>query len=123
LQQRWRALQFEAQAADKRANKPSIPRRTMSSSIASPVVDAAGAAARPPADAPGQLAKLETQLSDWTHCESSKTTAGQQKIAAITAAINTLKAQVRQADEARAAATTAPALRFDGVGARLDLEA
>jgi hypothetical protein len=80
----------------------------------------------------GELAKCESQLSDWVNCPSSKTSAGKAKIAEITGKIQTIKAQMKKAEDAKAvpAAQThavpvplAQALRFDGIGSWLDMHA
>ena len=93
------------------------------------------------ASASSELAKFETQLSDWVHCPSSKTSAGKAKIAEITDRIESIKAQMKQAEDAKvfadAATTTAaaetfiqhapsqtagPALRFDGTGTWVNMQ-
>jgi len=74
----------------------------------------------------GELAKLESQLSDWVHCPSSKTEAGKEKIAEITDKIDTAKAQIKKAEDSKAEAQPSPpkpALRFDGLGTLLDAQA
>jgi hypothetical protein len=91
-------------------------------------------ASPPPANVNAELAKCESELSDWVHCPSSKTSAGKAKIAEITAKLDGLKAQMKRADEARStassqgqphkpAALAAHRLRFDQIGASLDVQA
>ncbi len=98
--------------------------RLNGTSSASP---ASAAAPRAPATAGSELAKLETQLSDWVHCPSCKTPAGKAKIAEITDKIDAIKAQVKTAEDAKAAAVrghqamesskaAVPGVRFDGQG-------
>ncbi|MBV8122953.1 MAG: FlxA-like family protein [Paucibacter sp.] len=90
--------------------------------------------ARAPADANAQLAKLETQLSDWVNCPSGKTSEGKAQIAKITGQIDAIKSQVKKATEQKAppAATVqsvegaSPAgqkIRLDGLGTKLDVQA
>ena len=90
------------------------------------------ASIRPPANASGELAKCESQLSDWVHCASSKTPEGKAKIAEITGKIDAIKAQMKKAEEASTASAapasaptseTTPRLRFDGLGAKLNVQA
>jgi len=91
-------------------------------------------AARAPADASAELAKLESQLSDWVDCPSGKTSAGRAHIADITGQIDALKAQVKKAAvqkapdaapmrSAEAANAGGPRIRLDGLGANLDVQA
>lgn len=95
---------------------------------------AAGGSSQPPAAASGELAKLETQLSDWVHCPSSKTSAGKAKIAEITDKIDGIKVKVKKAEDDKARSPTSieatqparPAaqnLRFDGQGVWLSMQA
>ncbi|MEJ7138028.1 hypothetical protein [Amphibiibacter pelophylacis] len=89
--------------------------------------------------ASGELAKLESQLSDWVHCSSSKTSAGKAKIAEITSHIDLIKAQMKKAEETKEAKeltssvasvsnpppssqATGPELRFDGTGTWVDVQ-
>jgi len=82
----------------------------------------------PPPTYSADLAKLETQLSDWVNCPSGKTSTGKAKIAEITDKIDAIKAKVQKAEVEK----TAPApgsetqeaqrvamqgLRLDGLGA------
>ena len=89
---------------------------------------ARGALSLPTEAASGELAKLESQLSDWVHCPSSKTSAGKAKIAEITAKIETIKGQAKAVEDKRAkevprletqepSKTVVGGLRFDGLGA------
>ncbi len=82
---------------------------------------------RPPAAASSELARLETQLSDWVHCPSCKTPAGKAKIAEISDKIEAIKAQVKTAEDAKATArrsneivesskAAAGSVRLDGLG-------
>jgi hypothetical protein len=80
----------------------------------------------------GELAKCESQLSDWVHCASSKTSAGKAKIAEITNKIDSIKADMKKADESKTAAlreektppmNTVHRLRFDGLGTWVNLQA
>ena len=100
-------------------------------SSATSVSETASTASRPPAAASADLAKLESQLSDWVHCASCNTSAGKAKIAEISDKIEAIKSQVKKADEDKAA--TAPStvtqelqkvaaqgLRFDGLGVWLN---
>lgn len=84
-----------------------------------------------PANARAELAKYESQLSDWVHCASSKTSEGKAKIAEITDKIESIKAQVKRAEGAKlqtpaeqaADATGKPPnrqLRLDQLGTWLD---
>lgn len=86
-----------------------------------------------PANASGELAKLESQLSDWVHCPSGETSAGKAKIAEITDKIDAIEVKVKTADEAKVASarseadqpqrSAAQSLRFDGQGAWLNVQA
>jgi hypothetical protein len=87
-----------------------------------------------PANAGAELAKYESQLSDWVHCASCKTAAGKAKIAEITDKIQAIKTQMKRAEEARppSQAMQAPEplphvvqhqFRLDQLGAWLDLKA
>ncbi len=87
-----------------------------------------------PSSAGAELAKYESQLSDWVHCASSKTSEGKAKIAEITDKIESIKAQVKRAEDARLptptqqaadAAAKAPQrqLRLDQLGTWLDAKA
>jgi hypothetical protein len=99
---------------------------------------AAAAAPQPPQAAPAtasvELAKYESQLSDWVHCASSKTSEGKSKIAELTDKINSIKAEVKRAEDTRLptpaqqaadAAGKAPQrpLRLDQLGTWLDVRA
>jgi hypothetical protein len=107
-----------------------------------PAPTAGLAAGRAPANVDAQLARYETQLSDWVHCPSCTTSAGKAKIAEITAEIESLKATMKQSEAAKApdkvdpAATASgaaeamksleemrPRLRLDGQGAWVDRQA
>ena len=75
---------------------------------------ASGAASsQPPATASADLAKLESQLSDWVHCPSGKTPAGKARIAEITDKIDAIKARVEKSDVEKIAPS---GLRLDGLG-------
>jgi len=87
-----------------------------------------------PAGGDAVLAKLETQLSDWVNCPSGKTQEGKAHIAEINRQIDTVKAQMKKAEEqkapdaASAQASDAvkpgkPQLRLDGLSAMLDVQA
>ena len=66
------------------------------------------ATAKPaPSGAQAQLAKLQTDLSDWVHCASCNTPEGQAKIADITAKIQDLQKNMQSAADARQAAQQA----------------
>lgn len=89
---------------------------------------------RPPANASAELAKYESQLSDWVHCPSSKTSAGKAKIAEISDRIETLKAQMKHTEDAKtsvpqpqsadgSANAAGPRLRFDQQGTWLNVQA
>lgn len=101
----------------------------MSSAVSFNSLQSSGAVAVPrPAAADGQLAKCESQLSDWVHCPSGKTPAGRAKIAEISDQIATLKAQIKEADESRPAPAPTPVqqadrIRYDGQGGWLNLQA
>lgn len=93
-----------------------------------------GMPSRPPATASAELAKLEIQLSDWVNCPSCTTSAGKAKIAEISDKIQAIRAQVKNAEESSVAAlprnesqeptsTSQQALRFDGLGALLNVQA
>ena len=90
--------------------------------------------AHAPANASTELAKLESQLSDWVDCPSGKTSAGEAHIAAITGQIDAIKAQVKKAEEQKAshaaspqsvegASSAGPRIRLDGLGTQLDAQA
>jgi len=100
-------------------------------SVASVSVRATHAA---PANVSAELAKYESQLSDWVHCASSKTSEGKAKIAEITDKIKSIKAQVkRAADSKQPTPTQRPPepshnvahrrLRLDQLGTWLDAQA
>jgi len=72
------------------------------------------ASSRPPATASADLAKLESQLSDWVHCPSGKTPTGKARIAEITDKIDAIKAKVEKSDVEKIAAPQG--LRLDGLG-------
>jgi len=87
-----------------------------------------------PANASAELAKYESQLSDWVHCASSKTSEGKAKIAEITDKIESIKAQVKRAEDAKPSTRSQPAaeaagkaphrqLRLDQMGTWLDAQA
>ena len=112
---------------------------TMSSAVSLDSLRSSPAVAVPrPAAADGQLAKCESQLSDWVHCPSGKTPAGRARIEEISNQIATLKAQIKQADERKPAPAPAPApafapaptpvqqadrIRYDGQGGWVNLQA
>jgi hypothetical protein len=102
---------------------------TMSSAVSLDSLQSSPAVAVPrPAAADGQLAKCESQLSDWAHCPSGKTPAGRAKIEEISNQIATLKAQIKKADESKPAPVPTPAqqadrLRYDGQGGWVNLQA
>lgn len=83
--------------------------------------------------ASGELAKYESQLSDWVHCPSCKTSTGKAKIAEITAKIDAIKAEMKKVDDAKKSASVtnqesaqqvvAQGLRFDGQGAWVSTQA
>ena len=60
------------------------------------------------AAAGGELAKLESQLSDWVHCPSSKTSAGKAKIAEITDKIDAIKVSVKKAEDNKVQPSSRP---------------
>ncbi len=81
--------------------------------------------------ASGELAKLESQLSDCVNCSSSTTSAGKAKIAEISDKIETIKAQVKTVEDSKAkeappvqtqepSKTVVGGLRFDGLGTLID---
>lgn len=87
-----------------------------------------------PADASAELAKLESQLSEWVDCPSGKTSAGKSHIAELTGQIDAIKAQVKRTAEQQspnaASATLVngaypvnPRIRLDGLGTNLDVQA
>jgi hypothetical protein len=87
-----------------------------------------------PANSSAELAKYEGKLSDWVHCASSKTSEGKAKIAEITDKIESIKAQLKRAEDAKpkapsqqspdsAATTSHRLLRLDQLGTRLDAKA
>ena len=89
---------------------------------------------RAPTDASPELAKLESQLSDWVNCPSGKTPAGKAHIAQITGQIDAIKVQAKKAAEHRVsdASSVRPVgdgnaagarLRLDGLGTNLDVRA
>ena len=108
---------------------------TMTSAVSLDSLQSSPAIAVPrPATADAQLAKCESQLSDWVHCPSGKTPAGRAKIAEISNQIATLKAQIKQADERKPAPAPAPTpaptpvqqadrIRYDGQGSWVNLQA
>ena len=83
--------------------------------------------------ATGELAKYESQLSDWVHCPSCKTSAGKAKIAEITAKIDAIKAEMKKVDDAKKSASAtnqepaqhsvAKSLRFDSRGTWVSTQA
>jgi hypothetical protein len=82
-----------------------------------------------------QLARCESELSDWVNCASGKTPAGRAYIQEISAQIAKPKAQIKQAEEpwatpspvpkevAAAAAQQSQSLRFDSLGSWVNLQA
>jgi len=97
-------------------------------------VPSAAAPQAAPANASAELAKYESQLSDWVHCASSKTPEGKAKIAEITDKIESIKAQVKRAEDAKPKAPSQrapdavdqapqPRLRLDQLGTWLDVRA
>jgi len=91
-------------------------------------------AARVPTDASTELAKLESQLSDWVDCPSGKTTAGKAHIAEITRQIDAIKTQLKKAAEhgvpkavpgqpVEGANPARQRIRLDGLGTSLDVQA
>ncbi len=98
---------------------------TMSSAVSLDSLQSSRAVTLPrPAAADGQLAKCESQLSDWVHCPSGKTPAGRAKIEEISNQIATLKAQIKEADERKPTpAQQADRIRYDGQGAWVNLQA
>ena len=75
---------------------------SISASSSTPIAAvAAPSTAAAPANASAELARYESQLSDWVHCASSKTAEGKAKIAEITDKIESIKAQVKRADDAK----------------------
>ena len=104
---------------------------TSVSSLNVSTVASAAAPQAAPANASAELAKYESQLSDWVHCASSKTSEGKAKIAEITDKIESIKARVKRAEEvklpkpneqARDATANAPhrQLRRERLGTWLD---
>lgn len=55
-----------------------------------------------PANLDADLAKCQSQLSDWVHCVSAKTPEGKAKIEAISTQIDAIKEKMRQAEEVKA---------------------
>ena len=107
---------------------------TSVSSLNVSTVASAAAPQAAPANASAELAKYESQLSDWVHCASSKTSAGKAKIAEITDKIETIKAQVKRAEDTRPSVPSLQApdavgkvsqrqLRLDQLGTWLDAQA
>lgn len=106
-------------------------------SVSSPNVSSAASAPAPqaaPANASAELAKYESQLSDWVHCPSCKTSEGKAKIAQITSKIESIKAQVKRAEDAKPQAPSPQPLdaagkvphrqfRLDQLGTWLDAQA
>jgi hypothetical protein len=102
---------------------------SLNTSTATPAVAAQAA----PANASAELAKCESQLADWVHCPSSKTSEGKAKIAEITDRIQSIKAQVKRAEDAKSSTQTQaaelpnqvppPQLRLDQLGTWLDVRA
>ncbi len=101
---------------------------TTSSAAVAPAPQAA------PANASAELAKYQSQLSDWIHCASSKTSEGKAKIAEITDKIESIKAQVKRAEDTKPSPRNQPAeemaakapqhqLRLDQLGTWLDVRA
>lgn len=89
-----------------------------------------GSARPAPAAAQGQLAQLEKERSEWVHCASAKTQAGRDKIAEISSKIDAIKVAMQQEAVRRsaeadvtAAVNATSALRLDGVGAWLSVQA
>jgi hypothetical protein len=83
--------------------------------------------------ASGELAKFESQLSDWVHCPSCKTPEGKAKIAEITSKIDAIKNEMKRVEETKASSQAANAestltqaaraIRFDGLGAWVSTQA
>jgi hypothetical protein len=64
-----------------------------------------------------QLNRYEIQLADWCHCPSRTTPQGARKIAELQAKTDAIKAQLKQADQARSAQKVAetPTVRVSTV--------
>lgn len=86
-----------------------------------------------PANVSAELAKYESQLSDCVFCPSSKTSEGKARIAEITDKIESIKAQLKRAEDAKPSTPTQrlpePSpnaahrpLRLDQLGAWLDAQ-
>lgn len=109
----------------------SVASLNVSSTLPAAVASASQAA---PANADAELAKYESQLSDWVHCESCKTSEGKAKIAEITDKIETIKTQLKRVEETKplskaqqdldiSANVSHRALRLDLQGTWLDAQA
>lgn len=101
---------------------------------ASAGMDPAEAASRSSSAAQADLVKYQKQLADWIDCPSRKTSYGKAKIAEINDKIHSAKAQIKKAEETQAVeakprnpavdpAAVTPAMRFDGVGTYVQLQA
>lgn len=84
----------------------------MANSISSVAVNAASAPAASGSGLEAELAKCEGQLSDWVHCPSAKTPEGKEKIAEISARLDTLKARIDKRDH-QTVSTSAPSSNED----------
>ncbi|MDO9314322.1 MAG: hypothetical protein Q7T97_07230 [Burkholderiaceae bacterium] len=60
-----------------------------------------------PANLDADLAKCQSQLSDWVHCVSAKTPEGKAKIEEIASKIDTIKEKMRESEDASASNRTA----------------
>ena len=103
----------------------------MSSAISASTAPADSATpARTDATLDGELAKCESQLADWVHCPSGKTSAGKARIAEITTQRDAIKVriesremQTQHANEPAAAQRNPDPpqrLQFSGLGTYLD---
>jgi hypothetical protein len=84
----------------------------MGNSISAVAGTAASAPASSGSGLDAELAKCEGQLSDWVHCPSAKTPEGKEKIAEISARLDTLKARIAKRDH-QPASTSAPSSNED----------
>jgi hypothetical protein len=70
----------------------------------------AAAAAKPSAgNLDARKTKVEAQLADWVHCDSSKTPEGKAKVQQLTDQLDAIKAQLKAADDAKVKADQASA--------------
>ena len=131
VQAGFAASRYALQRAPKVLSMTSVSSLNVSTTSSAAVAQAPQAA---PANASAELAKYESQLSDWVHCASSKTSAGKAKIAEITDKIESIKAQVKRAEDAKPSPRNQPAeavaakvpqrlLRLDQLGTWLDVRA